>query len=163
MPLYRIFRCPSTLIAAWCVLLTLLLTTACFAAEEGIAASPAVDGAATQPAAPVARLLELQQLSAALIERAASGASAAHQYRIEARIYRELLRRVTLDNRVLPGRQQLPPQLLLEMVRMSALLHSAAECRTGMVITCPPDLMRRLRAQQERIDQEVTLYRMASD
>ena len=109
------------------------------------------------------RLGELQQLSAALIERAASGASPAHQFRIEARIYRELLRRVTLDDRVQPAAERLPQTLLLDMVRMSALLHAAADCKTGLVITCPPNLMRQLHSQQARVDKEMALHRLATD
>jgi hypothetical protein len=109
------------------------------------------------------RLGELQQLSAALIERAASGGSPAHQFRIETRIYRELLRRMTLDDRAQPATVRLPQTLLLDMVRMSALLHAAADCKTGLVITCPPNLMRELRSQQSRVDKEMALYRLASD
>lgn len=111
----------------------------------------------------VDRLGELQQLSAALIERAASGASPAHQFRIEARIYRELLRRVTLDDRAQPADARLPQTLLLDMVRMSALLHAAADCKTGLVITCPPDLMRQLRLQQARVDKEMSLHSLATN
>ena len=102
------------------------------------------------------RLYEINLLSTALIEKAAAGSSPAHQFRIEARIYRELLRQLMLDNRVLPARQQIERHLLLDMVRMSALLHAAADCKTGLVIICPPDLMRRLKSQQTRIDTQLT-------
>lgn len=106
------------------------------------------------------RLNETNLLSEGLIEKAAKGNSPAHQFRIEARIYRELLRQLMLDNRVLPNDEQISQNLLLEMVRMSALLHSAADCKTGLVITCPPDLMRQLKSQQARIDQELMLNRL---
>ena len=103
------------------------------------------------------RLDEINILSEGLIEKAATGSSPAHQFRIEARIYRELLRQLMLDNRVLPVEEQIPQPPLLEMVRMSALLHAAADCKTGLVITCPPDLMRQMRSQQARIDRELEL------
>ena len=99
------------------------------------------------------RLAELDLLSDALIEKAAEGNSPAHQFRIEARMYRELLRQFMLEDRGRPQAERVPQRLLLEMVRMSALLHSASECKTGFVIICPPDLMRQLKAQQIRIDQ----------
>ena len=100
-----------------------------------------------------AMLAELDLLSAALIEKAANGNTPAHEFRIEARIYRELLRRLMLDNQALPEQDRIPQHPLMERVRMSALLHSAADCKTGLVITCPPDLMRQLKSQQARIDQ----------
>jgi hypothetical protein len=96
-------------------------------------------------------LEELTALSAALVEKAGSGATPAHEFRLEARLYRELLRRAMLSNRERPENEQLPQPILLEMVRMSALLHSAADCKTGRVITCPVDLLLQLEAQQARI------------
>jgi hypothetical protein len=119
----------------------------------------AVADAQTGPAT----LAELDLLSAALIEKAAKGNTPAHQFRIEARIYRELLRRLMLDNQALPEQDRLPQNPLMERVRMSALLHSAADCKTGLVITCPPDLMRQLRSQQSRIDQEPKVDRFLPD
>ena len=98
------------------------------------------------------RVEELNALSGALVEKAATGSSPAHTFRVQARMYRELLRRLMLDNRSLAPDAQLPDDLLLEMVRMSALLHSAAECKTGFVIVCPVDLMRRLEAQQGEVE-----------
>ena len=106
------------------------------------------------------RLTELNLLSEALVEKAGTGNSPAHQFRIEARMYRELLRRLMLENREISSDQQISKNLLLEMVRMSALLHSAADCKTGLVITCPPDLMLQLKSQQARIDQELKLNRL---
>lgn len=127
----------------------------------GLLSMAAIKAAPTHPA--TERLDDLHQLSMTLIERAASGTSPASQFRIEARIYRELLRRVTLDDRAQAPARRLPKTLLLDMVRMSALLHAAADCKTGFVITCPPDLMRQLRAQQARVDHEMTLYRLVPD
>lgn len=72
-------------------------------------------------------------------------------------MYRELLRRLVLDERAVPNEERFPEPLLLDMVRMSALLHSAADCKTGLVITCPPDLMVQLRSQQAKIDRALAL------
>lgn len=106
------------------------------------------------------RLAELGLLSAALVDKAESGSSPAHDFRLQARMYRELLRQAMLGDRDLPQQEQLPQELLLEMVRMSALLHSAADCKTGFVITCPADLMLQLKAQQARVDQGLKMARM---
>ena len=106
------------------------------------------------------QLTQLDLLSDALIEKAAVGNSPAHQFRIDARMYRELLRQFMLQNRERPPIDQAPPDLLLEMVRMSALLHAAADCKTGFVIVCPPDLMRQLKSQQVKIDQRLRLLHL---
>lgn len=103
---------------------------------------------------------ELGLLSAALVEKAESGSSPAHDFRIQARMYRELLRQTMLGDRERPPDEQLPQDLLLEMVRMSALLHSAADCKTGFVITCPADLMLQLKSQQARVTQGLKIIRM---
>jgi hypothetical protein len=97
------------------------------------------------------RLRSLHLLSAGLIEEAGTGRSPANDFQIQARLYREQLRRAMLANRELAPPRQLPEDLLLAMVRMSALLHAAADCKSGLVIVCPPDLLRQLRAQQERL------------
>ena len=75
-------------------------------------------------------------------------------------MYRELLRQAMLDNRGRPADKQLPQPLLLDMVRMSALLHSAADCKTGFVIVCPADLMQQLRSQQARVNQGLKMLQM---
>ena len=106
------------------------------------------------------RLEELNLLSEALVEKAGSGAAPAHQFRIEARMYRELLRQTMLSDRERPVKEQLPQPLLLDMVRMSALLHSAADCKTGFVITCPADLMLQLKSQQAKITQGLNMTRV---
>jgi len=106
------------------------------------------------------RLNELNLLSGALVEKAGSGSTPAHEFRVEARMYRELLRHVMLGNRTQPTRDQLPQSLLLDMVRMSALLHAAADCKTGFVIICPADLVLQLRSQQSRVTQGLQMLRM---
>ncbi len=97
------------------------------------------------------RLRELHLLASALVERAASGRTPSHDYQIQVNLYREQLRRIMLADRERPTGDRLPATLLLNMVRMSALLHAAAECKSGLVITCPPDLLRQLRAQQAAV------------
>ena len=109
---------------------------------------------------PLERLENLNLLSEELVARAGSGSSPAHEFRIEARMYRELLRQAMLDNRGRPADKQLPQPLLLDMVRMSALLHSAADCKTGFVIVCPADLMQQLRSQQARVNQGLKMLQM---
>lgn len=114
-------------------------------------------GNADKPEMDFSRIAELNLLSQGLVEKAGAGNAPAHEYRIQARMYRELLRRLMLDNRALPDVGRLPQPMLLDMVRMAALLHSAADCKTGLVITCPPDLMRQLISQQALLDRELKL------
>ncbi|HUT40726.1 MAG TPA: hypothetical protein VM011_05230 [Gammaproteobacteria bacterium] len=109
------------------------------------------------------RLEDLNLLSTALVTKAGSGSAAAHKFRLEARMYRELLRQTMLGNREQPANRQVPQPLLLDMVRMSALLHSAADCKTGFIISCPADLMQQLRSQQARITQGLKMARMMYD
>ncbi|MDZ7753305.1 MAG: hypothetical protein U5S82_17065 [Gammaproteobacteria bacterium] len=109
------------------------------------------------------RLQDLSLLSHALVDKAASGSAPAHEFRVEARMYRELLRRTMLSNRARPAERQLPRDLLLHMTRMSALLHAAADCKTGFVITCPADLMLQLRSQQDRLEKGLEMYQRIFD
>ena len=118
-----------------------------------------VSVAAGQRQEALARLEELDLLSQGLVTKAGSGATPAHNFRVETRMYRELLRQIMLTNRQHPEAEQLPQDRLLEMVRMSALLHAAAECKTGYVIVCPPDLMLQLKAQQDRVSQSLQMTR----
>lgn len=120
-----------------------------------------MDGStAAQAPGGLQRLEEINLLSAALVEKAGSGSTPAHEFRIEARMYRELLRQTMLNNRAQSTSDQLPQHLLLDMVRMSALLHSAADCKTGFVITCPADLMLQLKSQQSRVTQGLKMIQM---
>lgn len=105
------------------------------------------------------RLEELDLLSQGLIRKAGAGATPAHNFRVETRMYRELLRQTMLKDRKLPEADQLPQDLLIKMVRLSALLHAAADCKTGYVIVCPPDLMSKLRSQQAKVSQALLLAR----
>jgi hypothetical protein len=120
--------------------------------EPAPEASPADTASAdTEQYSALTRLEDLDLLSQGLVEKAGSGATPAHNFRVETRMYRELLRQIMLADRQHPTAKQLPQDLLLEMVRMSALLHAAADCKTGYVIVCPADLMLQLKAQQSRV------------
>ena len=133
-------------------------------AEKDGAATPG--GSSTDPV-PLAseqhkaltRLEELDLLSQGLIRKAGAGATPAHNFRVETRMYRELLRQTMLTDRQRPEAEQLPQNLLIEMVRLSALLHAAADCKTGYVIVCPADLMSQLRTQQAKVSQALLLAR----
>ena len=132
------------------------------AAADAQTESPGEPGSLNSAAGGLERLENLNLLSEELVDRAGSGSAPAHEFRIEARMYRELLRQVMLDNRDRSIDEQLPQPTLLDMVRMSALLHSAAECKTGRVIVCPTDLMQQLRSQQSRITRGLEMLRMMS-
>lgn len=114
----------------------------------------------TKAPAGLQRLEELSFLSEALVKKAGSGSAPAHEFRIKARMYRELLRQAMLSDRERPANDQLPQPLLMDMVRMSALLHSAADCKTGFVITCPADLMLQLKSQQAKVTQGLKMTSM---
>ncbi len=133
---------------SWLMLSVGMLFLTSVLSHPGLSHAAAQSDAAT-------RLQELQLLASALVERAASGRTPSHDFQIQANSYREQLRRIMLADREQPASDRLPAPLLLDMVRMSALLHAAAECKSGLVITCPPDLLRQLRAQQMVVDKHL--------
>lgn len=94
------------------------------------------------------QLDHLLVLATSLTEEARSGNAAATQFRIDTVFYRETLRDLMLEQQ---SNAALPKNLLMEFVRMSALLQSAAECQTGRYIVCPPQLMQQLTQQQTRL------------
>lgn len=130
------------------------------AAAQAESGSADEAGARSSVSEGLERLDNINLLSEGLVAKAASGSAPAHEFRLEARMYRELLRQVMLDNRERVESEQMPQPLLVDMVRMSALLHSAAECKTGLVIVCPADLMQQLRSQQARVSQGLEMLRM---
>ena len=144
-----------------------LLSTTSLAPAEAVKDGAATPGASRMDPVPLAseqhqaltRLEELDLLSQGLIRKAGDGATPAHIFRVETRMYRELLRQTMLTDRQRTEAEQLPQNLLLEMVRLSALLHAAADCKTGYVIVCPPDLMSQLRTQQAKVSQALLLAR----
>jgi len=128
--------------------------------EPALESSPANKASAvTEQHSALTRLEDLDLLSQGLVEKAGSGATPAHNFRVETRMYRELLRQIMLADRQHPTAEQLPQDLLLEMVRMSALLHAAADCKTGYMIVCPADLMLQLKAQQSKVSRALLMAR----
>ena len=118
-------------------LLAMLLSTASVADEP-------------QPLSQLAKLEELTQISAKLVRESKSAQANAASFRIEVTLYRESLRTLMLDNqKIAHEKERIPQNILINMVRMSALLSSASECRTGRYIVCPLELMRKLSAQQQ--------------
>ena len=102
---------------------------------------------------PVERGKALIAFSTALVQQAESGKAHASAFRIDVAYYRESLRDLVRDNDQRPGKDRLPKPLLMDMVRMTALLQSAAQCQTGRYIVCPPDLMTQLHRQQALVEQ----------
>lgn len=102
---------------------------------------------------PIERGKALIVLSAALVDQAGSGQAHASVFRIDVAYYRETLRDLVKDNDRHLAEERLGKPLLMDMVRMTALLQSAAQCQTGRYIVCPPDLMTQLRRQQALLEQ----------
>lgn len=116
-------------------------------------AAPDAKGAAVAPAAsPAERCRALIALAGTLVATARSGSGAATRFRIDVAYYRETLRALMKEDAARPEAERLPRPLLLEMVRMVALLQAAAECQTGRHIVCPADLIERLERQQRAVD-----------
>ena len=121
-------------------------------------AAPEREGAGTPidiALPPVERGRALVALSATLVERAGSGKAHASAFRIDVAYYRETLRDLVKDNDRHLEAERLPQPLLMDLVRMTALLQSAAQCQTGRYILCPPDLMTQLHRQKARLQQWV--------
>jgi hypothetical protein len=95
----------------------------------------------------------LARFSTGLVQQAESGKVHATAFRIDAAHYRETLRDLVTDNAQRPDSERLPQPLILDMVRMTALLQSAAQCQTGRYIVCPPDLLTQMHRQQALIEQ----------
>ncbi len=112
----------------------------------------------------LAKLEELTEVSAGLVREAQSAQAEATPFRIEVTLYREHLRTLMLDNRKISAeKERIPQNILVNMVRMSALLHSAAECKTGRYIVCPPELMRKLASQQQLLSKDLDSFKVTLD
>ncbi len=106
----------------------------------------------------------LIEVSADLVREARSRQAKATPFRIEVTLYKERLRALMLDNRrISDEKKRIPMGFLINMVRMSALLYSAAECKTGRYIVCPPELMRRLASQQQVLSKDIDSFKMTLD
>lgn len=75
----------------------------------------------------------------------------ASNFRIQVALYRESLRELMLADQQAAAPARLPRPALMELVRMAALLQSAANCETGRYLACPADLMERLVQQQKTV------------
>ncbi len=107
-----------------------------------------------------ARFDELNRESARLVKDARSSQAKSSDFRIGVTLYRESLRSLMLDSEEAGDEKDRVPQIMLvNMVRMSALLSSAAECRTGRYIVCPIELMTRLSSQQEILAKDLENFR----
>lgn len=104
---------------------------------------------------PLERARALVAYADQLVDAAYGGKAYASTYRIDVAHYRETLRDLVKENDARPASERLPRGLLLDMVRMAALLQSAAQCQTGRYIVCPPDLMSKLQRQQALLDQGI--------
>lgn len=107
----------------------------------------------------LAKAEELNGDSARLIATARSAQARATPFRIDVTIYRENLRTLMLSNREIAEKYRIPQSILVNMVRMSALLHSAAECKTGRYIVCPPELMSKLQSQQQLLSKDLDNFK----
>jgi hypothetical protein len=115
---------------------------------------PAAEGTPVDPSLPPPeRARALAALASRLVDLAASSKAHATGFRIDVAHYRESLRDLVKENDARAEAERLPRPLILDLVRMTALLQSAAECQTGRYIVCPPDLMTRLRRQRTVLEQ----------
>ncbi len=106
-----------------------------------------------EPQASQAGILQPQQLNALsqqLINKVKTGTAEATKFRITVVYYRESLRGLMLANEKATS-HKITSELLMKMVRMSALLQSAAECQTGRYISCPVNLLHELDQQQQQL------------
>lgn len=93
---------------------------------------------------------QLNTLSQQLIEQVKTGTAQAIEFRTNVVYYRESLRSLMLANEK-STKQRIADSLLMQMVRMAALLQSAAECQTGRYISCPANLVIELDRQQHQL------------
>lgn len=115
------------------------------------------------PGSLLAKLEELNETSARLVLEARSAQAEATPFRIDVTLYREHLRSLMLANRKIgEEKERIPQDILVNMVRMSALLNSAAECKTGRYIVCPPELMSKLTSQQQLLSKDLDSLKAAT-
>lgn len=106
------------------------------------------------------KLDELTEVSASLVREARSAQAKSTPFRIGVTLYRESLRSLMLDNqKINDNRLRIPQNTLINMVRMSALLSSAAECKTGRYIVCPAELMIKLTSQQQLLSKDLDNFK----
>ncbi|VAW66436.1 hypothetical protein MNBD_GAMMA11-3459 [hydrothermal vent metagenome] len=90
--------------------------------------------------------------SSTLVQEAISSNANASRFRINATLYRESLRSLMIsESEKTKTTHTNSNTLFMELVRMSALLQSAAACKTGRFIVCPIELRQQLLSQQKRL------------
>ncbi|VAW64901.1 hypothetical protein MNBD_GAMMA10-2313 [hydrothermal vent metagenome] len=119
----------------------LLITTAAFAGTEAAPPEKAVS----------VSIPSLVDQSSKLVQEAISSNANASRFRIDATLYRESLRSLMLNSDTQSTPSTHTKNMLMELVRMSALLQSAAACKTGRFIVCPIELRQQLLSQQKRL------------
>jgi hypothetical protein len=137
-------------------LLPMVFLCAAFLVPPALAQSDAAVSAAghsSTASAPSSRdkLAALKTTSGDLVEKLKTGKVDAANFRIQVVLYRESLRDLMLADQHAAAAEQLPRPVLMELVRMAALLQAAANCETGRYLVCPADLMDRLRLQQKTV------------
>lgn len=120
--------------------------------------SVGADETGTRSAAPMEKTapLRLNALSQQLISQVKQGTAEATRFRSDVVYYRESLRSLMLANENVDQPHRLENSLLMQMVRMAALLQSAAECQTGRYISCPANLVIELDRQQLHLTRALT-------
>jgi hypothetical protein len=88
-----------------------------------------------------------------LVKQAISSQANASRFRIDATFYRESLRSLMIEAEKNADKSAKSKKIFMELVRMSALLQSAAACKTGRYIVCPVELRLQLLSQQARLHQ----------
>ena len=123
-------------------MLILLVCSTYLPAEDDLSGEMQVDS-----------LASLITSSRTLVAQAAAGNTNASDFRIKATLFRESLRSFMIEREKNDHTSAtLSQNDLINLVRMSALLQSAADCKTGRYIVCPPELMQQLRSQQTRLE-----------
>jgi len=103
---------------------------------------------------------QLNAMSKQLIDKVKTGKAKATEFRTNVVFYRESLRSLMLANEKATT-HKIASDLLMKMVRMSALLQSAAECQTGRYISCPANLIHELDQQQQQLKLSVSSTKTA--
>jgi len=103
---------------------------------------------------------QLNDMSKQLIDKVKTGKAKATEFRTNVVFYRESLRSLMLANEKATS-HRIASDLLMKMVRMSALLQSAAECQTGRYISCPANLIHELDQQQQQLKLSVSSTKTA--
>ena len=98
---------------------------------------------------------QLNVMSKQLIDKVKTGKAKATEFRTNVVYYRESLRSLMLANEKATS-HKIASGLLMKMVRMSALLQSAAACQTGRYISCPVNLIHELDQQQKQLKLSVS-------